>query len=453
MPMISQLPPAGPPTAADLLALSQSGTTSAVSVGTLLASTQPAIVIPSGELLGRVSLGPGGPEAIGIGTGISISSGTLSALGITGAPLASSVTATTLVGISQNGTDQAVPYSTFLDGITIDLAQPAAPASDSDTTWVAQGSSTMLRQTFAAIWAWIETKIPTYKAPVVELTVNTTLDGTVHNDRLLVCSQPLTLSTVFTNMGSGFYCEVLNLSGGNVVLASGIVTSNGTTNLLPGQYASLRGLSYSGGNMVYAAIAAAATAAPGAVSGLTATNPTTNSIALSWAAPTSGAAVVNYTVQYRPSGTTTWNTASAAVTTTSYSVTGLSAGTSYDFQVAANNSLGSGPTSTVVTLSTLAAAGAVSSITWNLGPSGSYVHGTGTIGLNALVTPASAAVQFGVSASNTVPPTNWTAATLISGSLWGAYVPVPPTAGTYYAWCEGTDGSAATVYPSSFVVS
>ena len=52
----------------------------------------------------------------------------------------------------------------------------------------------MLRQTFAAIWSWLMAKQPSYKLPIVEITSNTTLDGTVHNGRILICSQPVTLT-------------------------------------------------------------------------------------------------------------------------------------------------------------------------------------------------------------------------------------------------------------------
>jgi len=40
----------------------------------------------------------------------------------------------------------------------------------------------------------------------------------------------------------------------------------------------------------------------------------------------------------------------------------------------------------------------------------------------------------------------------VNTDLWGAYVPIPATAGTWYAWCEGTDGSAPTVFPTAFAV-
>jgi len=40
----------------------------------------------------------------------------------------------------------------------------------------------------------------------------------------------------------------------------------------------------------------------------------------------------------------------------------------------------------------------------------------------------------------------------VNTDLWGQYVPTPATAGTWYAWAEGSDGSASTVYPTPFSV-
>lgn len=73
--------------------------------------------------------------------------------------------------------------------------------------------------------------------------------------------------------------------------------------------------------------------------------PTTSSMALSWQAPISdgGSAITNYHVQYRVHGTNGWTEFShAASTATSYTITGLSSGTKYDFQVAAINAVGQG---------------------------------------------------------------------------------------------------------------
>ena len=112
-------------------------------------------------------------------------------------------------------------------------------SGDLDTTWVAQGSNVMARQTFAAIWVWIAGKLPTYKAPVIEIEVNTNLDTTIHNGRLLICSQPLTLTPLTPNMGTGFQCTVIKASAGNVTLASGFISSNGSLVLAPWQSATL----------------------------------------------------------------------------------------------------------------------------------------------------------------------------------------------------------------------
>jgi len=79
MPTISQLPASGTVSASDLLPVSQGGSAHAVSVGVLLAQTQPAIIVQPPSLLGRFSVGPGGPDEIAIGSGLMLNSGTLSA--------------------------------------------------------------------------------------------------------------------------------------------------------------------------------------------------------------------------------------------------------------------------------------------------------------------------------------------------------------------------------------
>ena len=81
MPTIQQLPAASQANATDEIPVSQSGVTRQVSVGDLLASTQPAITVASNALLGRVSLGAGGPEPVSVGTGLALGNGSLSATG------------------------------------------------------------------------------------------------------------------------------------------------------------------------------------------------------------------------------------------------------------------------------------------------------------------------------------------------------------------------------------
>jgi hypothetical protein len=522
MPTISQLPAVSQVTPADEIPVSQDGATHSVSIGTLLASMQPAVISESGMLLGRISIGAGGPEPVTVGTGLLLNAGTLSASGtdhaayprqtaltpgdqvvlssadtpmllqlsllrglfsaganisidstgtisatvsdnsgqsnaysIAGLTPATTISMNDMVAVSQGGADHAISYANFIDGLTIDLAQPAVPATDADSLWVAQGSSTMLRQTFAAVWSWLATKLPSYKLQVVEITQDTSLDGIVHNGRVLICSQPITLSPAPLNMGNGFFCDVINLSTGNVILGSGITTSTGSSLLPIGQATALRGVSYSGGNVVFAALPAAGSGAPvvpGQVISLIASNPTTSSVALNWSPPASGGAVSNYTVQYRVAGMTTWSTFSSGLAATNASVTGLAASTAYDFQVFAVNSGGAGLPSSAAQASTTPIAGTVISVTWNMVPSSSYTHDTGSIGVNAHVNPGTAPVQFGFSTSSTVPPASWTVATYVNTDLWGAYVSTPAVAGTWHAWVEGTDGSGQTVYPIAFTV-
>src|SRR5271166_840736 len=569
MPTISQLPPATSVSAADSLPISQGGIARSASVGTLLASTQPTIVVQSPALLGRISLGSGGPEQVDIGLGVNLSEGTLVATGLdhAGFPALSSlaagselvisnqgtpmlmpasllcglfsagenvtisadgtISATTagvapdngsaiaslqvvstlagqdLVAVSHDGSNCAITYSNFLDGVTNDQAQLAGAVGDSDTIWAAQGSNVMASQTFSAVWVWVANKLPTYKAPVVEITTSINLDTTVHNGRILVCSQPVTLTPLTTNMGSGFQCTVINASMGAVTLGNGFVSSTGSLTLGPQQSAAIYCATYSGGTIAFASIAGAATAAPGQVTGLASSSTTSTTITIAWQVPQSGGSASSYAVQCRQSGTSSWNSAPAVVGATTCVISGLSAATSYDIVVQAINAAGAGSSSAILTVTTSAstqstlppqvsglavtptsssamqltwaaqtganaatsftvqyrvtgssswtssvagvtgaattisglqaatsydfsvfgvsasgaapasstvtavtqtASASVSSITWNLVPSGSYTHGSGAIGINAHVAPATSAIQFGFSLSDSTPP-------------------------------------------------
>src|SRR4051812_13512657 len=82
MPTISQLPSTDTVSSSDLLPISQGGSVHSVAVGALLAQTQPAIMVGSPSLLGRFSIGPGGPDPIAIGAGLLLNEGTLSSVGL-----------------------------------------------------------------------------------------------------------------------------------------------------------------------------------------------------------------------------------------------------------------------------------------------------------------------------------------------------------------------------------
>ena len=123
----------------------------------------------------------------------------------------------------------------------------------------------------SALWVWIAAKLPGTKQPVVELVTDTALDTTVHNKRLLICSQPVALQALDANMGNGFSCDVLNLSNGAVMLSGNIVTSSGEPLLPPGQTATIRCIEYSGGTVVYAGLShpGGGASPPAAVTSLT----------------------------------------------------------------------------------------------------------------------------------------------------------------------------------------
>jgi len=89
----------------------------------------------------------------------------------------------------------------------------------------------------------------------------------------------------------------------------------------------------------------------GIPSGLTSSAITTNSATLSWTA-VSGAS--SYDVQFKPTSSSTWTSASASGT--SVSATGLSAGTAYEFQVKANCASSSSAFSSSSNFSTTSAA-------------------------------------------------------------------------------------------------
>jgi hypothetical protein len=320
MPTIPQLPVADTVSASDLVPISQGGSAHAVSVGTLLAQTQPAIMIAPPSLLGRFSLGTGGPDTIALGNGLTLNNGTLSSgsFDLASLPLQTSldlddlvvvtnagtpqvmeltqirelftagsnitidtngvissstlngvttysltalasitaIASADLVGISHGGQDHTITYANFLDGLTIDEASPATAASDSDTFWVAQTNNVMLRQTLSALWPWVTAKLPTWTRPVIELSVNTTLSAATHNNAILVCSSPILISGSTANLESGFSCDLLNASSGPVTFSSNILTSNGSSALSPYQSGVVHCITYSAGTLIFASLSA-----------------------------------------------------------------------------------------------------------------------------------------------------------------------------------------------------
>ena len=96
---------------------------------------------------------------------------------------------------------------------------------------------------------------------------------------------------------------------------------------------------------------ATTTTVPGAPTGLTATASGSNRIDLSWTAPSSdgGASISGYRIEVSPNGNSNWSNrvANTGSSSTSYSHTGLDAGTTRHYRVSAINSAGTGAASNV----------------------------------------------------------------------------------------------------------
>lgn len=113
MTTIAQLPPASSVGAGDLLPLSQAGLLYSVSVSQLTANLQPLLSVPTGDLLGRQSVGAGGPESITVGTGLVLATAGLSANGgdHAGFPVQATLTVSDDVVINANGAPGLLPVT------------------------------------------------------------------------------------------------------------------------------------------------------------------------------------------------------------------------------------------------------------------------------------------------------------------------------------------------------
>jgi hypothetical protein len=100
---------------------------------------------------------------------------------------------------------------------------------------------------------------------------------------------------------------------------------------------------------------------PGAPTGLASTAITTTTVSLSWVAPATGTAPFTYAARSSPHGANTWTNGPTGSALTAQ-ITGLTASTSYDFEIAAVNSAGQGAESAILTVSTTSVA--APTVTW-----------------------------------------------------------------------------------------
>ena len=168
MPTIPQLPPATTTGSQDELPLSQAGITKSVTVSELLANVQTAIEIPSQSLLGRVSLGPGGPEPVYVSTGLALQSESLLANGgdHAGFPAQAALALTDDVIVNASGTPSrlAMPLlrGLFAAGSNVAISTGGSISANTDpgVTSELQTLSSGLASTQAQVTS-LSAKIPT----------------------------------------------------------------------------------------------------------------------------------------------------------------------------------------------------------------------------------------------------------------------------------------------------
>ena len=121
MPTIDQLDLAVAVADTDGVMVSQNGTDRKATRAQVVAGLQPLIAVAQSQILGRISAGTGGPEAISLGANLTLSGGTLAAYPLS--PLTSSLpvgatpSPADLVPVGQGGRNVAVPYGSFMAGL------------------------------------------------------------------------------------------------------------------------------------------------------------------------------------------------------------------------------------------------------------------------------------------------------------------------------------------------
>ena len=187
-------------------------------------------------------------------------------------------------------------------------------------------------------------------------------------------------------------------------------------------------------------------AAPGAPTGLAGTSGDTEA-ALSWTAPSSdgGAAITGYVIEYTPSGGSA-TTVSTGVTSTSFTLSGLTNGTAHSIRVAAVNSVGQGSYSSSVSVTPGVVPGAPTSLSGTAGDT------------QAALSWSAPSSNGGASVTGYVvewTPAGGSASTVSTGSASTSYTKTGLTNGTAYSFTvaainaigTGTASSSASATP------
>lgn len=222
-------------------------------------------------------------------------------------------------------------------------------------------------------------------------------------------------------------------------------------------------------------------ATPGSVTGLTVTNVTSTSITAQWNAETAASGARAYVLEYQAGGAGSWTVAGGApiidaanpygnIGPYGFTLTGLTAGTAYNFRIHAVNNFGAGPVSATVTASTTGGS-ASGTTTWNsadlssvsldattqltatsTGQYGGFVRSTtakstGRVYASAVIATASTDWSFGIANAN------FPAYTPLGSTADGAGVePVQAPQAVYFAGKKSTGTGAQAASANGAVI-
>jgi hypothetical protein len=130
-----------------------------------------------------------------------------------------------------------------------------------------------------------------------------------------------------------------------------------------------------------------------------------------------------------------------SISGTGATITGLTASTQYDFQVAAVNAGGTSAFTATVH-GTTATAPSTTAVWGTYGTTIAHGSGGNIYNLNITAGTSPTSVAIGFSTSQTVAPSPMPApadgwAGNFNGTWWGTYMNAPSTPGTYYGWAMG----------------
>ena len=312
------------------------------------------------------------------------------------------------------------------------------PVSDLDLT---PGNETWISVVFTAPTVFYAVVIGSFVAPIAPVnTVAPAVTGNAWTGQVLTCS-----TGTWTGSPTPSYTYQWTRDGSNIVgetASTYTVVSGDVTHAVVCVVTATNeaGSATHNSNSV---TPTTAPTVPAQVTGLTAT-PGTNSMALSWTEPSNGGATItDASVQYKLHSSGTWLdfSHSALGTGNSTNVTGLTGGSSYDFQVACINGVGTGTYSTTATATPSAPSGAAlvahTTGVFSTGNSGVTTSAINTTGATCLfVAVAGYASQTGADFDDQLTDSKGNSWTLLSNSGVGQAHGVASGIGLAVLYCS-----------------